>query len=152
MIRKVGPGDRDAYLKMAGEFYASDAVAHTLPARHFENTFAELMRSDEYAEAYLFETGGEAVGYALLAKTFSQEAGGLVVWVEELFVRPAFRGQGLARAFFALLGRRLPHGTARLRLEAEPGNRRAIGLYEKLGFARMPYVPLFLDLPQSGKG
>ena len=34
-------------------------------------------------------------GYALLAKTFSQEAGGLVVWLDEMYVRPAYRSKGL---------------------------------------------------------
>ena len=39
-------------------------------------TFNELMNSETYAQCYIFEKDEKRAGYALLAKTFSQEAGG----------------------------------------------------------------------------
>lgn len=45
-----------------------------------------------YAEAYLFEQDGQIAGYGTLAKTFSTEAGGLVIWLEEVYIRQEFRG------------------------------------------------------------
>ena len=39
-----------------------------------------------------FDIGeGEIVGYLLTAKTYSREAGGLVLWLEEMYMRPAYR-------------------------------------------------------------
>jgi GNAT superfamily N-acetyltransferase len=64
---------------------------HPVPDTHFEATFSELMASDTYAECFFFEEDNKPVGYALLAKTFSQEAGGLTLWIEELFVLPEYR-------------------------------------------------------------
>ena len=33
---------------------------------------------------YFFECENEAAGYGLIAKTYSQEAGGMVWWIEEV--------------------------------------------------------------------
>lgn len=138
MIRKITENDRAEYLSLCGEFYGSDAVLHNVPAQNFEKTFAELMRSDAYARAYVFEEDGAVVGYALLALTFSQEAGGMVVWVEELYVREAFRSKGYGRQFFAKLHEEYADA-ARIRLEVEEENYRAVNLYRKMGFSELAY-------------
>ena len=74
MVRKMTAADRAAYLAMAGEFYASDAVHAPIPAERFARTFDEAMRSDRYVGLYMLETEGGAVGYALTARTYQQEA------------------------------------------------------------------------------
>ncbi|WP_411677251.1 GNAT family N-acetyltransferase [Caproicibacter sp.] len=145
MVRKIREDDREAYLEMAEDFYSSDAVCHKIPRRHFEAAFQELMRSREYAEAYFLEYGNQTAGYALLAKTFSQEAGGMVVWIEELYVKPEFRGCGLGHEFFAHLKEHLPADVKRVRLEAEPTNQKAISLYRRLGFEDLPYCQMIRE-------
>lgn len=145
VIRKLKSEDWEAYLQMAQDFYSSDAVDHNLPRSYFENTFRELMRSEEYAQAFFLEVRGETAGYALLAKTFSQEAGGMVVWAEELYIKPEYRGRGLCHAYLAYLKEHLPKDVKRLRLEAESTNRRAISLYRRLGFQDLPYCQMILD-------
>lgn len=137
MIRPLNNEDKQIYIEMAREFYSTDAVWHSVPTAYFEKTFAEMMRSDVYAEGFVFELDGTVAGYALLAKTFSQEAGGLVVWIEEIYVKPQFRGKGLGGEFFKFLEKERP--AARYRLEIEPENERAVALYRKNGFEMMPY-------------
>lgn len=122
---------------MSNEFYHSPAVLHDIDASFHQRTFDELMRSDEYADCYIIEADGVAAGYALLAKTFSREAGGVVVWIEELYLRPTYQGQGLGSSFFRWIEQQLP--AARYRLEVEPENVRATRLYERLGYSVLPY-------------
>ena len=74
---------------------------------------------------------------------FSREAGGMVVWIEEIYVRSAFRGRGVGGAFFAWLHANVP--AIRYRLEVEPSNERAQSLYRRLGFSELPYVQMVLD-------
>ena len=100
MIRHITSNDRQAYLTMAKEFYTTDAVLGNIPASHIEATFEEMIRSDQYAVGYLFEYEGNTAGYALLAKTFSQEAGGIVLWIEEVYILEAFRSKGIGKEFF----------------------------------------------------
>ena len=142
MIRKIEEKDRAVYLEMAHDFYHSSAVDHPVPDAFLERTFEELMAGSCYAEGFLFEEAGMVQGYALLAKTWSQEAGGLTIWIEELYMRPQFRGQGLGQAFFDFLKTERP--AARYRLEAEPDNDRAKALYRRQGFRFLNYESFVL--------
>ena len=128
---------------MCREFYSGDAVLHPVPEDYFERTFDTLMKSDTYASAYIIEEAGEKAGYALLAKTWSQEAGGIVIWIEELYIRPEFRGYGLGTKFLSSVRKEFP--SARLRLEVEPENTGAVALYKRLGFTPLEYVSYVVE-------
>ena len=74
---------------------------------------------------------------------FCREVGGKTVWIEELYIRDAYRGKGYGSEFFKWLKENEP--AARFRLEAEPSNFKAIKLYEKWGFCVLPYSQMVLD-------
>ena len=99
-IRKIAPEDRDLFLSMSEEFYASDAVLHKVPTQHHLSCFEELMRSEDYARAYMLLWDGLEAGYALLSLSYSREAGGMCLWIEELYLRPEYQGRGAAHFFF----------------------------------------------------
>lgn len=139
-FRRLEARDRAEFLAMSEEFYTSDAVLHPVPAAYHERAFDELMRSDVYLECYLMESNGAAVGYALLVKAYSREAGGLNIWVDELYLRPAYRGLGAGTAFFSYL--ESSHPAARYRLEVEPDNERAQNLYRRMGYRPLPYLQM----------
>ena len=143
MIRKITAADEADFLELTGQFYASDAVLHDIPEAHRRATFRELMRSDVYAEGYLLEQERKIAGYGLLSKTFSQEAGGMVIWIEELYLLPQYRGRGLGRRFIAFV-ESMP-GVARIRFEVEPDNDRALALYHRLGYRQLPYLQMIQE-------
>ncbi len=146
MIRKLTENDRDLYIRLAEEFYSSDAVLHPIPRTYIERTAGEALRSDAYAEIYLLECEGEPAGYGLTARTFSQEAGGSVLWIEELYIREQFRSRGLGREFFSYIEEKNKDRTARIRLEVEEKNTRAASLYERLGYEKLDYKQMVKDL------
>lgn len=139
MIRKLKTEDKELYLKMAHDFYHSPAVLHPIPDTYIEKTFEECMRSAAYAQAYILEYDNQPAGYALLAKTFSQEAGGCVYWLEELYILEEYRSKGLGREFFSYLEEQREDGVTRFRLEVEEDNARAAALYKKLGYEPLDY-------------
>ena len=94
---------------------------------------------------YIFESGGKVAGYALLAKTYSQEAGGLVMWIEEIYVMPEFRGNGIGKAFFSYILQNKPYGVKRFRLEVEKENAGAVRLYKSFGFKFLDYDQMIID-------
>ena len=145
MIHRLTENDRDVYIEMAREFYHSDAVLHPIPDEYFVRTVEEAIRSDAYAEIFLFECGGETAGYGLTAKTCSQEAGGYVWWIEEVYIREKFRSRGLGREFFRYLEEQKGKEVTRLRLEVEKENTRAVSLYERLGYEVLDYVQMVKD-------
>ena len=146
VIRPVTPGDREAYLALTKRFYETDAVLIHADDAAREASFRELMRSGDYMECFLIEEGDVPGGYALMAKTFSQEAGGRVLWLEELFILPEFRGRGLGGRLLSFLLDRYGDAFRRIRLEIEPENEGAIRLYERYGFTRFPYDQMKRDL------
>jgi GNAT superfamily N-acetyltransferase len=77
--------------------------------------------------------------YALLCSFWSNELGGEVCIVDELYVVPSARRRGIASGLIGrLAGRELPwfRDAVALELEVTPGNVRARALYERLGFTR----------------
>ena len=144
MIRRITPADREQYLQMAHDFYHSEAVLHAVPDEYFARAFNEMMRSEEYLLGLIFEADGKTAGYALLVNTWSQEAGGRAVWIDEIYVLPQYRGQGMAKQFFAQLKEIAP--AARYRLEIEPDNGRAEKLYRSAGFDELGYKQMVMDI------
>jgi len=136
-IRKIEAKDKEAFLAMSRDFYASDAVLHNIPEEYHESCFAELMRSKDYAKAYILTLDGDTAGYALPSLSYSREAGGLCLWIEELYVLPQFQGRGAAHVFFKWLEENIP--AARYRLETEPDNHKAKKLYKSLGYCPLDY-------------
>lgn len=144
-IRPITKEDQEAYLKMAADFYASDAVLFHVDPSYLRATFDELMRAQTYVECFIFEYDGALAGYGLICKTFSQEAGGMTLWLEEIYVLPAFRSHGIGKAFFDFIFKEKGRTCKRFRLEVEKENTRAIELYRKIGFVDLPYEQLIKE-------
>ena len=142
-IRKITNQDKELFLKMSHAFYRSEAVLHEIEADCHERAFAELMRSEEYLLGYILEMDGKTAGYALLNRMFMREMGGMVVWIEELYILPEFRGKGVGSALFAWVEENVP--AVRYRLEVEPDNTRAMKLYSRLGYEPLPYLQMVKD-------
>ncbi len=150
MIRKIEKKDRETFLRFSEQFYASPAVAHDIPKEYHARAFDELMRSNEYAEGFMVEADGKSVGFALTAKTYSREAGGKVLWLEELFILEEYRSRGLGREYFAYIENYAKqNGFARIRLEVEPENVRARALYGRIGYVPLDYCQMIKEVGQD---
>ena len=147
MFQPLTPAHRADYLALVQAFYGSDAVDHPIPLSHAEATFDAIAHGSPFLAGYLFLHAGQAAGYALLMKTWSQEAGGLVVWLDELYIAPAFQGHGLGSAFLRALPDLFPTAAA-FRLEVTPCNQGARNLYSRMGYAPLGYEQMILT-PQT---
>ena len=139
MIRKFVPEDREDYIRFSTEFYNSSAVDKPVPREHFEQGIDEMMRSDVYVQGYMLVCDGNNVGYCVTMKTYSVEAGGITIWIDELFVLEEYRSKGLGRELFKYIEENGDKKLRRIRLEVELENGRAISLYKKMGFEPAPY-------------
>ena len=139
MIRKFVPEDREDYIRFSTEFYNSPAVDKPIPRENFEHGFDEMMRSDVYVQGYMLVCDGKNVGYCVTMKTYSVEAGGITIWIDELFVLEEYRSKGLGRELFKYIEENGDKKLRRIRLEVEQKNGRAISLYKKMGFEPAPY-------------
>ena len=143
MIREMVSADKSAYFEMSRQFYRSGAALNEIEDVKRENFWNEILKG-VYVKGYIIERDGNTAGYALTVPYASQEFGGTVLWIDELFVLPEYRGQGLAREFFGYV--QSLSGNIMLRLEAEPDNELAIKLYKSLGFENLPYIQMIKNI------
>jgi GNAT superfamily N-acetyltransferase len=133
----------EVYLDMAKDFYASPAVLENIPEENITHSFEEFMGGTPFGDAFIFEENGDVIGYGVLAYTYSQEAGGKVVWLEEIYIRPEARGHGKGTEFIDFVLSEIP--AKRYRLETEPENEDAARLYIRKGFELFEYVNYRMD-------
>ena len=142
-IRPITQNDKEIFLALSNEFYSSPAVLSPIKKEFHENAFGELMRSRDYIDCFILEYDGKTAGFGLLNFSYCHEAGGRIVWIEELYIREEFRSRGIGRAFFAFVEETFP--AFRYRLEVEKENERAVNLYEKLGYKFLEYDQMIKD-------
>jgi GNAT superfamily N-acetyltransferase len=84
------------------------------------------------------EWSGEPVGFAVWFPNFSTFSGRHGIYLEDLFVRPAFRGKGIGKALLADLARTcLKNGWSRLQWSVLDWNEPSIAFYKSLGAVLM---------------
>jgi GNAT superfamily N-acetyltransferase len=111
----------------------------------YERLSHEVSITDADVEAALFgpaprafcdiaDVDGQSVGFALWYYTFSTFEGRFGIWLEDLFVRPNWRGTGAGKALMARLARRcVDEGLARLEWAVLDWNTPSIAFYDALG-------------------
>lgn len=143
-IRFVEEKDRENFVKLASALYLSAAVHESIPVEHHQRTFDLLMKGTPFADGFVFEEDCQVVGYGLIANTWSNEAGGRAIWIEEIFVLPEYRARGIATAFIQYIRNEYGRDAAWIRLEVSQDNPQARKLYTGLGFEKLPYEELYL--------
>lgn len=143
-IKEITEQDRQNYLEMSKEFYSMSCCDHNVDISHFENAFDYCLNSNPYAKIFMIEYGNQIAGYANIAFTYSIEAGGQVVLLEELFIKQEFRGKGLGKMFFEYVECNYP--AKRYRLEVTDCNIGARRLYEKLGYTYLNYSQMIKEI------
>lgn len=139
--RKMTQADFDAVLDMMRTFYTSPAVASDGSEEIYRADIEACLDPDMPLTGYVFCRSGACVGYAMTVQSFSTEYGRPCIWIEDLYLRPEARGQGIGRRFFEELA--AAHPDAVLRLEAETENAPAVHLYRSVGFTDVPYLELW---------
>ena len=140
IIRNMIENDRFIIVDMMRTFYRSPAVWTNGSEEIYHNDITACVGDSPFAEGFIFERENEILGYAMIAKSFSTEFGKPCIWVEDLYLREEYRGEGIGSSFFSYLEEKFP-GTI-MRLEVEEDNRRAVAVYKKNGYETLPYMEM----------
>ena len=139
-IRKMTLRDRSEVLEMMRVFYASPAVLSNGSQEIFVADFEACVGDNPYLEGYILEGPRGIQGYGMVAKSFSTEFGKPCIWIEDLYLKDEYRGQGIGKVFLDYIADCYPK--CLLRLEVEDENARAMKLYRKCGFEVLPYTEM----------
>lgn len=140
--REYAPDDEELIAAMMVALYVEDPSPHVVERAGAIRTLRRLLDEPIRGRCVVLTDeerfpGGRGIGYALLCSFWSNELGGEICVVDEIYVAPPARGQGLATRFLgALTAGALPFfaDAVAFELEVTPQNARARALYERMGF------------------
>jgi len=137
LIRRARPGDETEIVAMIRELAEFERAADECTVT--ENQISTALFGDHpVGFCHIADVDGHAAAIALWFRNFSTWDGVAGVYLEDLFVRPAFRRRGLARMMLATLAREcVDNGYSRLSWAVLDWNVNAIALYDAVGGKQM---------------
>jgi ribosomal protein S18 acetylase RimI-like enzyme len=150
-IRPYHPRDESDVLRMVRELYIDDPSPHAPDDDNVRRTLGVI--TDERRGAVWLADDGEGTppfAYLFLTRVWSNELGGDLVFIDELWVARDRRSRGVGAALVEH-GIATTNGAVAFELEVSPSNTRARALYERLGFRPLRNTSLrrVLALPSS---
>ena len=146
IIRSMKEEDSVEVLEMMKVFYASPALLSDPSEDVMKRDIADCLGDNPFIECFVFENNtGVIMGYSMVAHSYSTECGGNCVWVENIYIKPDYRGKNIAGEFFEYLDNMYRKEAVRFRLEVEEENERAVKAYKKAGFEKLGYVQMAKD-------
>ncbi|NER78940.1 MAG: GNAT family N-acetyltransferase [Leptolyngbya sp. SIO1D8] len=125
--------DVDLLLQLINEFCELDN--HSFDRAKAHKTVSNLIQNKSYGRIWLIVAGDRPVGYAVITLGYSLEYHGCDAFVDEIYLRESYRGQGIGTQTFAFLEAECQQlGLNALHLEVMPDNRKAYEFYRKLGY------------------
>ena len=137
-LRAAEPRDLPAIAGLIAELAEFENLSHLL--RLTPETLApHLFGERPVVESVVAESAGTVVGFALFFTNFSTFLAKPGLYLEDLYVQPAFRGAGIGKALLSHLGAlAVARDYGRFEWSVLDWNENAIRFYEKMGATVMP--------------
>jgi ribosomal protein S18 acetylase RimI-like enzyme len=134
-VRLATHADVPELVELMREFYAESS--YPLDQAWAAQAFASLISEPSRGAVWLMEQDGVIAGHVVLSVRHAMEFGGLSAYIDDLFVRPAYRRQGAGRAGLdALFAECRRRDCRSIEVEVGPDNRAANALYRRYGLAQ----------------
>jgi GNAT superfamily N-acetyltransferase len=136
-IREASESDVAVILQLIRELAEYERLSHSVVATE-AGLRETLFGRRPFAEALVAESGPDVIGFALFFHNYSTFLGQPGLYLEDLFVRPAYRGRGAGTALFRRLARlALDRGCGRLEWAVLNWNEPALKFYRRVGAVPM---------------
>ncbi|MFN7119324.1 MAG: GNAT family N-acetyltransferase [Saprospiraceae bacterium] len=147
IFRSYRPADFTELENMILELYADDAATTVGAMSHAQivRTVETMTQHPEVGDIIIFELNNQIIGYAILTWFWSNEFGGRMLIIDELLVKEAYRGQGIASHFFQTLFNGRRYGEMAYLLEVGATKTKTIQFYERHGFKPFKTRHLFRE-------
>ena len=130
----AGREDVDTLVGLVGEFTAEEGYPFEYASVRL--VVERMLAEQDLGRAWFIWDDGELAGFVVACFGWSVEFRGRDALIDELFVRPRFRGRGHGTAALRLVREQAPAlGIHALHLEVERYNDGARRLYERLGYS-----------------
>jgi len=138
VLRAAEPRDVPPIVGLIRELADFEQLTHlvqTTPEKLMPHLFGER----PVAECLVAEVDGDVVAFALFFTNFSTFLCQPGLYLEDLYVQPAHRGQGIAKALLQRLGQlAVARGCGRFEWSVLDWNANAIAFYQRMGATVLP--------------
>ncbi len=141
--------DRSEFEAMVLALYREDPTGQTMSPTKVRRTVAELSARPDKGDIILMRTLETIVGYAIVVYFWSNEYGGNIAHIDELYVRPGWRNMGIGSSCIEHVARMKGKGLKGVRLEVTPANRKAFAFYSRRGFKLEKNRHMFRELRRA---
>jgi len=132
-IREATEADVPLILQFIKDLAEYERLAHKVVATE-ESLRRTLFGNPRFAEVVFAREGGVDAGFALFFHNYSTFHGAPGIYLEDLFVRPEFRGRGIGKQLLTYLARLArERGCTRLEWAVLNWNTPSIEFYKHLG-------------------
>lgn len=132
VLRKLMPADKAQWLELWAGYLTF--YEHALSTEQTELSWQRLLSSSDGLNALVAEQAGQLIGLAHYFWTPSTWQQNQDLYLEDLFVSPEVRGNGVGKKLIEELIRICKNaGGSKVHWQTHFTNKTAIGLYEKLG-------------------
>lgn len=137
-LRPATPADVPVLFRLIERLAEYEKLSHAVTGN--ANDLKEhLFGSKPYVEAIIAEYNGQAVGFALFFYNYSTFLTKPGIYLEDLFVLPAYRRQGIGKQIFSYLAKlAVDRGCGRMEWSVLDWNQPAIAFYQRMGADVLP--------------
>ena len=132
-ISPASQADLPEILAMIRELAEFEHLLHEVVATE-DRLARDLFGERPFVEVVIARAGADTAGFALFFHNYSTFMGRPGIYLEDLYIRPAYRGRGCGKALLAHVARlAVERGCGRFEWSVLDWNQRAIDFYQALG-------------------
>ncbi|MBE9004499.1 GNAT family N-acetyltransferase [Fortiea sp. LEGE XX443] len=126
--------DVETLLILIQNFYELDGCV-SFNAVVLRSALSQLLSDESMGRVWLIQDHNQTIGYVILTFGYSLEYGGRDAFIDELYIEPAYHGQGIGKQIIKFLEEVCIFlNVQALHLEVERENTSAQGFYRRVGF------------------
>ncbi len=126
--------DRSELVTMVRALYHEDPGGKPMDSEKVGKTNNYLTTHPDQGKVMILYKNQIVIGYSILINYWSNEFGGKLLFIDELYIKREFRSQGVGTAFLRYLEDSYKKDFKAIVLEVNPSNTAAVSLYKGNGF------------------
>ena len=133
-IRKFKLIDKKELIELIQNLYKKDSNGESINLQKINRTLKELFLHTEKGSIFVIEEKEKIIGYSIIINYWSNEFGGNILFIDEIFIHQDYRNMGIGTNFINYLIKNKINSSVGIQLEVVKSNTKAKNFYEKLGF------------------
>ena len=143
-INLAGPADDNRLLSLMGRYH--EEIGLPYDDAHRAAVTAPLLEGSPLGAVWLIGPARAPLGYVMVSFGWSVSLGGMIGWVEEVFIRPSVRSRGIGTEVLRTIAVSLGQAGLRALQVRVDDNTRLAGFCARVGFGNTANTRVMTDL------